>query len=105
PCMSRIFLPCLTIFALFAFTFAADGQDLKDRRALDKIEAQKLTAAVNDALDASRKQDPRDAKADLREVLNRVRDSSVLMPTERATLVQRLNARIGVLDNAIRDRA
>jgi hypothetical protein len=102
PSMSRILL--LTAFTVLTFTFVADGQDLKDAAARQKIAAQKLTSDVNDALDASRKLDPRDAKTVLRDLLSRVNDSSVLQPTERADLARRLNARIRVLEDAIRDR-
>lgn len=102
--MSRIFLAGLSGFALLAFTFTADGQGLKDRAALDKIAAQKLTAAVNDALAASRSQEPRAAKATLRDLLDRVDDSLVLSATQKADLTRKLNARIRVLDGAMRGR-
>jgi len=103
--MSRIILPGLTAVTLFAFTFAADGQDLKAAAERQKIAAQKLIQNANDAIDASKKQDPSDAKRSLRNMLNRVEDSPDLLPSEKDTLVQRLQARIGVLDRAIRGTA
>ncbi len=100
--MSRSILASLTTFALLAFSFAASGQDLKEAAARQKLAAEKLTALVNDAIDQSRKQDPVDAKFALREMLNRVRDSQDLLPTQRAALVQRLQGRLVTVEDAVR---
>lgn len=100
--MSRLICTVFSAVAIVMFSVAASGQDLKDIAARQKIAAEKLTAQVTDAIEASRKQDPVDAKFALREMLNRVRDSQDLLPSQRAGLVQRIQGRLGVVEDAVR---
>src|SRR5436190_15524634 len=100
--MSRFILPGLTGLALFAFSITASGQDLKAAAARQKLAAQKIIDQVGDAIDFSRKQDPVDAKFSLQKMLRQVQASADLLDSERAPLVQRLQARIRIVDEAAR---
>jgi hypothetical protein len=98
--MSRILMLGLGLLALSSFSIPASAQDLKELAARDKIEIEKLTQRVNDAIDFSRKQDPIDARISLRSMVNQVKDSSVpLSASQRAALVSRLQTRIAAVES------
>jgi hypothetical protein len=88
--------------ALGAFSITASAQDLKEAARLQKIAAQKITDQVDDAIAFSYKQDPTLAKFALQEMLRQVRDSQDLLESKRTPLVQRLQARIRIVDEAAR---
>jgi len=98
-------LSVIALFAAIAFSFPAAAQDLKDVQNRQKIAAQKIVAQVEDAIDRSRKQDPKDAKFALQEMIRQVRESTSLTSEERAPLVQRLQARLAIVQDAGRSKA
>jgi hypothetical protein len=96
--MSRILIPVLAVLALAAFSMRASAQGAKEADRIQKLEAQKLVAQANDAIERSRKQDAKDAKIALADMLRQVRGSSDLTSSQQASLVARLQARLNVVN-------
>src|SRR5687767_654641 len=101
--MSRVILPAFTLLALFMIS-AASAQDLKNAAAEQKIAAQKIADRVGKAIDASYKQEAVDAKFALLQLVREVERSVDLFESQRTPLVQRLNARIRVVEESARGK-
>jgi hypothetical protein len=95
--MSRMLIPALAVLAIFAFSIPASAQGAKEAARLQKVAAQKLIAQADDAIDRSRKQDPKDAKIALVDLLSQVRESLDLTASQQASLVARLQARLSAV--------
>lgn len=102
--MSRVLLPVFAALTLIGSSLPVFAQDLKDAAARQKIMADQLAQDVTDAISRSYKQEPRDAKFALYDMMNRVTDSTALLPTQRASLRDRLRARLTVVEDAIRSK-
>jgi hypothetical protein len=93
--MTRILLAVFTFAAFVGLSLATlSAGDLKQNIYAQKLAAQKLTQQVDDAIERSKKQDPTDAKFALNDMIRRVTDSNDLEIKERATQLQRLQARL-----------
>jgi hypothetical protein len=103
--MRRIYLPAFTLLTLFALSASAFGQDLKEAAARQKVEAEKLIGRVNSAIERSYKQEPTSANALLRLMQSEVTDSEDLLPSQRADLRKRLQARINAVQDAARTKS
>src|SRR5258707_11851702 len=99
--MTHIRLFGLTAFALFALALTANGQDPAARQ---KIAAQKLEAQVKSVIADSRTQDPVDASFALKKMVRQVQASEDLLESQRTQLMQSLNARIRIVDEAARGK-
>lgn len=99
--MSRFVLPAFFLLA-FGLAGPASAQDLKAAAARQELLAQQLKANVEDAIKASFRQDPRDAKAALSDMLFRVNDSTVLLASQRDEMRRRLQQRLNAVNEALR---
>jgi hypothetical protein len=99
--VSRLMLSAFTFAACLGIVVTVSAQDpLSDARARQAIAVQKLQGQVKDAIEQSRKLDAQNAKFLLQGVKREVEDSRDLLPTERAQLLQQLNAQLrGVQEN------
>src|ERR1051325_8807714 len=100
--MSRILYSISAFAALLLSLSLANAGDLKSVRDAQILAAQKLKQDVDSAIDGSRKQSPIDAKFKLREMINRVKESTDLLATERQALVNRLQSRLSAVEESIR---
>lgn len=103
--MSRVLLPGMTAFALFAIVLPVSAQGLKDAALRQELAVQRLMGRVDDAIKSSYKQEPVAAKAALTEMLDEVASSQDLLPTQRAQLRQRLQARLNAVNAAVRAKS
>jgi hypothetical protein len=103
--MSRILYSISAFAALLLSLSLANAGDLKTVRDAQSLAAQKLKQDVDNAIDGSRKQSPIDAKFKLREMINRVKESTDLLATERQALVNRLQSRLSAVEESIRSKA
>ena len=102
--MSRILFTTFTLLAFLGFSLPASAQDLKEAAARQKLAAEKLVGQVNIAIDRSYKQDPIEAKFDLRELVRRVDNSQDLTENQRTTLLQRLQVRVRAVEETARGK-
>jgi len=102
--MSRIILPAFTVLT-FGFALFAHGDDALDRiRAKQAAAVQKLQADVKSGIERSHKVEARDAQFLMQNLLREVKDSRDLQESERAALVQQIQARLTQLNNAAREK-
>jgi hypothetical protein len=101
--MSRISLCLFAFVAMLGLTFTvASAGDLKKVRDAQTLAAQKLIQDVDNAIEASRKQAPIDAKYTLRRMISRINESDDLVAGERKAQLSRLQNRLTLVENAIR---
>ena len=100
--MSRI-LSCVSAFAAFLMLLSiASAGDLKQIRDAQKLAVEKLNQDVSNAIEASYKQAPTDAKFSLLRVMDRVKNSADIVDTEQKKLVSRLLNRLTAVEDSIR---
>ncbi len=98
--MSRILAVLGVGIIIIAFGLGhVSAQNLREIEARQKVAAEKLIGEVKDALKRSDKLDPADAKYLLNRLLRDVRDSNVLLNSERDSLVQSIQIRIRAVDD------
>ncbi|MBM3992596.1 MAG: hypothetical protein FJ303_00340 [Planctomycetes bacterium] len=103
--MSRSILTIVAVFAVFGVASLASAQGVRDAALRQEIAIQKLMGRVDDAIKASYKQAPTTAKAALLDLLDDVANSMDLLPTQRAQLRQRLQARLNGVNDTIRSKS
>ncbi|MSU76557.1 MAG: hypothetical protein EXS16_00525 [Gemmataceae bacterium] len=98
--MSRILAVLGVGIIIIAFGLGhVSAQNLREIEARQKVAAEKLIGDVKDALKRSDKLDSADAKYLLNRLLRDVRDSNVLLNSERDSLVQSIQIRIRAVDD------
>jgi hypothetical protein len=100
--MLRI-LTCVSAFAAFLMLLSiASAGDLKQIRDAQRLAVEKLNQDVSNAIEASYKQAPTDAKFSLLRVMDRVKNSADIVDTEQKKLVSRLLNRLTAVEESIR---